>query len=117
MIHQLNVFTGTGNGYESANLCCEEIMSLNQIGDSIWTVVEPLSLGPLELNSRATIIRLEDGTVWVHSPVKLNDDNKAAVADLGDVQWLVAPNLLHNLIYRGVEDGLSTGTRHCTKGL
>ena len=70
---------------------------LTPISDSIWTLPAPLSIGGLKLNTRATIVRLQDGGLWVHSPVKLTEDLQAAVAELGPVRWLIAPCLLHHL--------------------
>ena len=72
-------------------------MSLTAISESIWTIPAPLSVGGLKLNTRATIVRLEDGGLWVHSPVNLTDELKDAVAALGPVRWLVSPCLLHHL--------------------
>jgi hypothetical protein len=46
---------------------------------------------------RATAIRLEDGTVWLHSPTRMDDEDAAALAAWGEVRHLVAPNALHHL--------------------
>lgn len=70
---------------------------ITAIADSIWTIPSPLSLGGLKLNTRATIVRLQDGALWVHSPVRLTDDLKTAVERLGPVKWLIAPCLMHHL--------------------
>lgn len=50
----------------------------------------------LALNGRCTVIELDDG-LWVHSPVPLTPERRAAVDALGPVRYLVAPNLMHHL--------------------
>ena len=39
--------------------------------------------------------RLSDGSRWVHSPVSLDDELAAALAELGDVKHIVTPNFEH----------------------
>lgn len=54
------------------------------------------SLMGLALGGRATIVELPGG-LWVHSPVPLTPERRAAVDTLGPVRWLVAPNTMHHL--------------------
>ncbi|MCP3100658.1 DUF4336 domain-containing protein [Myxococcus sp. K15C18031901] len=56
--------------------------------------------GFLELGGRMTVIRLPDGALWVHSPVRCTAEARAAVDALGPVRFLVAPNLMHHLHVR-----------------
>ncbi|MEM6532027.1 MAG: DUF4336 domain-containing protein [Myxococcota bacterium] len=46
---------------------------------------------------RTLVVRLEDGGLWVHSPVRLTDEIAEAVDALGPVCFIVAPNNLHHL--------------------
>ena len=41
------------------------------------------------------VLRLSDGSIWVHSPVNLDDDLAAALAELGEVKHIVTPNYEH----------------------
>jgi hypothetical protein len=41
------------------------------------------------------VLRLSDSSIWVHSPVHLDDDLAAALATLGDVKHIVSPNYEH----------------------
>lgn len=41
------------------------------------------------------MLRLSDGSIWVHSPVSLDDDLAAALAELGEVKHIVSPNYEH----------------------
>jgi len=46
---------------------------------------------------RMTIIRLEGGRLFVHSPIAPAPEMMAQVADLGNVAFLVSPNNIHHL--------------------
>ena len=41
------------------------------------------------------VLRLSDGSLWVHSPVQLDDELAAALAELGEVKHIVSPNYEH----------------------
>ena len=41
------------------------------------------------------VLRLSDGSVWVHSPVELDDTLAAALDELGPVKHIVSPNYEH----------------------
>lgn len=69
-------------------------------GFDVWVVDGPLIrmwYGPFRFPfpTRMTLIRLRDGRLWVHSPIRLTEDLRAAVDALGQVAFLVAPNRLH----------------------
>lgn len=70
---------------------------LESIGQDIWTCFMPMRIFGLAFNSRMTIIRLENGKLWVHSPIKKTEKLLAEIRALGDIQYLIAPNLLHHL--------------------
>jgi hypothetical protein len=40
-----------------------------QVGENIWALDQNLELGPLETPFRCVVIRLNDGTLWVHAPL------------------------------------------------
>ena len=70
--------------------------------DGVWTVDGPevaYKLGGMSIPcpTRMTIVRLADGTLWLHSPVAYSDELGFAVAELGRVSALVAPNSYHHL--------------------
>src|SRR3546814_12406504 len=45
--------------------------------------------------TRMTVARLDDGRLWLHSPIAPDAALFDAVDALGEVAWLVAPNSLH----------------------
>jgi hypothetical protein len=49
----------------------------------------------IDVGGRSVVIRLSDGSLWVHSPVALDEPLRAALAALGPVRHVVAPNYEH----------------------
>ena len=41
------------------------------------------------------VIRLEDGNLWIHSPVDLDEETINALQKLGNVKYVVSPNYEH----------------------
>ncbi|KAA5605635.1 DUF4336 domain-containing protein [Roseospira marina] len=73
-------------------------MTLQPIDRDIWLVEGPVvSFYGLPYTTRAVIVRLPDGGLWVWSPVDLTQDLRLAVGALGTVTHLVSPNRLHHL--------------------
>lgn len=74
--------------------------TLKPFADEIWIVDGP-EIGmayfgiTLPFPTRMTVVRLPTGGLWIHSPIHWNDDLGDAIARLGRVDHLVAPNTLH----------------------
>lgn len=66
------------------------------VPDSLWHAQQPLRLGPLRFTSRMTIVKLPDGGLWVHSPVRPRTQLVAEIDALGPVRDVVAPNREHH---------------------
>lgn len=70
--------------------------TLKPVDRNLWVVDGPLiRFMGLPFPTRMTIIRLADGSVWVHSPTGDDQELFESVAALGPVRALVAPNWLH----------------------
>ncbi len=67
-----------------------------EIGDDIWVFDRPLSLFGLKIGTRMTVIRLEDGSLFLHSAVELDEATRAELKELGTVRFVVAPNKVHH---------------------
>lgn len=52
------------------------------MGDGIWTFEQEQSLLNIAVNVRMTVIRLNDGTLWVHNPVAPTDECLALLREL-----------------------------------
>ncbi|MEX2500358.1 MAG: DUF4336 domain-containing protein [Wenzhouxiangellaceae bacterium] len=70
------------------------------VADEIWSSEYPVKFGPLALKSRTTVVRLTDGLLWVHSPMPISTEFLQDLAEIGDVGYVVAPNLTHHLFYQ-----------------
>lgn len=73
-----------------------------QQAQNVWTVEGPevgyrLAGMTIPCPTRMTVVRLTDGTLWLHSPVVPSNDLDSALARFGPVSALVAPNSYHFL--------------------
>lgn len=71
---------------------------LSAFGPSIWVADGPVvPFYSLPYPTRMALVRLDDGGLFVWSPIALTADIKAEVEALGEPKYLVAPNKLHHL--------------------
>jgi hypothetical protein len=62
----------------------------------LWLIDGPaIRFAGLPYTTRATVIRLPAGALWVHSPTRLTDGLASDLAALGTVGHLIAPNWIH----------------------
>jgi hypothetical protein len=71
--------------------------ALEALAPNLWVAARPLKLIVGNVGTRMTVIRLADGTLFLHSPVQLDTDTRAALDAVGPVRWVVAPNKVHHL--------------------
>jgi hypothetical protein len=72
--------------------------SLTPIAEDLWVVSQPLRfLGLFPIGCRMTVIRLSNGTLWLCSPVAIDDELAAMLDGIGPVAHLVGPNRFHHL--------------------
>jgi hypothetical protein len=67
------------------------------VDDKIWTMDRPVWFSGVRQRARTTIVRLEDGSLLVHSPAPPSDALAEQLRALGPVRWLVVPNCWHHL--------------------
>ena len=76
-------------GYDPLN-------TLKPIAENIWVVDGPsIKFYGASFSTRMTVLRLENGDIWLHSPTKICDSLKAEISALGPVCHLIAPNWIH----------------------
>jgi len=77
--------------------------ALIQRGEELWTAEGqadtgvPAFLRKYDFSTRMTVVRLPDGGLFLHSPVRLDDRLRAELDALGTVRAVVAPNRSHHL--------------------
>ncbi len=72
---------------------------LEQIGPELW--IADGGIVPFfgfDYPTRMAVVRLDDGGLWLWSPIALNPQLEAEVRALGPVRHLVSPNKLHHLV-------------------
>ncbi|WP_291056174.1 DUF4336 domain-containing protein [Hyphomonas sp.] len=72
--------------------------TLEKIGSDIWIAEGPsIKFLMMRITTRATVVRLSDGSIWFHSPVEFNEALAAEISELGTVRFIIAPNIYHHL--------------------
>ncbi len=74
---------------------------LTPLAPELWELNAPLSVFGMALGHRLTVARLPNGTLWLHSPVAHSPALAAALAQLGPVAHIVAPNAVHDTYLEG----------------
>jgi len=70
---------------------------LHPIAPGIWHAQRGMTAAGIPMTSRMTVIQLADGSLWLHSPIQLDDALRAELDALGPVRCIVAPNKTHHL--------------------
>ncbi len=69
--------------------------ALRPFGPNIWIVEQPSNFLGVPLGLRMTIIRLSNQQLLIHSMVPCNEQTYTAIDALGEVCYLISPNLEH----------------------
>ena len=72
-------------------------MALEPIAQDVWVAPMPHTVGGLRLGTRMTVVRLSDGSLFVHSPIVLYDALEQQIDSLGPVAHIVAPSWRNDL--------------------
>ncbi len=70
--------------------------SLRELDTNLWVAEQPQRFLGLEIGTRMSVVRLGSDLV-VHSPIRPTPPLMEALAELGRVRWVVAPNSFHHL--------------------
>ncbi len=78
---------------------------LRPIAENVWAQESTLRMpGGVHLPTRATVIRAAHGGLVLHSPIALDAEGLAALDQLGEVRWIVAPSAVHWLFVKGAKE-------------
>lgn len=92
-------------------------MALEPIAPNLWTASMPHTFMGLQLGTRMTVVRLSDGSLFVHSPITLNDELKREIDSFGPVAHIVAPSLYHHLFIGEFAAAYPEAKTHAAPGL
>ncbi len=56
---------------------------LRQIDTDLWVTERPQKILLAQVKTRMTVIKLADGTLFVHSPARLDEVTRASLDELG----------------------------------
>ncbi len=73
---------------------------LTALTEDVWVADQDHRFLGLRVGTRMTVVKLPDGSLFIHSPVALGAELKAATDAIGPVRHIVAPNLYHH-VYAG----------------
>ncbi len=78
----------------------EPLNTLKKVAENIWIAdgeiikMNVFSVG-IPFSTRMTVVKLKDGTLWCHSPIKSTPALLEEIDQLGEVRHLVSPNKIH----------------------
>jgi hypothetical protein len=90
---------------------------MRELDEGLWVQERPLGLLGIQVGARMTVVRLEDGGLFVHSPVALDDYLRGELDALGPVRHVVAPNQLHHLFVGPFRDAYPDARFYAAPGL
>lgn len=69
----------------------------NIVDDKIWVLDRSLWFSGVRMRARTTVVRLDDGSLLLHTPAPPTDALTEELRALGPVRWLLVPNCWHHL--------------------
>jgi hypothetical protein len=90
---------------------------LRELAQDLFVVERPLSVAGIEIGMRMTVIRLANGDLFLHSPVPVDDELRAAINAVGRVRHVVAPNKVHHLFVAGARAAWPDARFYAAPGL
>lgn len=73
------------------------MVKLIQFAPNIWHAQREFTASGIRISSRMTVVKMTDGSLWLHSPIRLDADLVRQLQALGEVKYIVAPNKAHHL--------------------
>ena len=90
---------------------------LTSLAPDLWVATRPLPLIVGDIGTRMTVIRLRDGSLFLHSPVQLDGKTRAALDAVGPVRAVVAPSLVHHFFVGDYGTTYPQATLYAAPGL
>ncbi|MBW7969581.1 SDR family oxidoreductase [Bradyrhizobium sp. BR 10289] len=91
---------------------------LTRVTDDVWIADDaPISAAGLVLPIRMTVIRLSNGDLVLHSPVRYSPALRDELESLGSIRYLLAPNVAHWTFLPEWQRQLPQATTFAARGL
>jgi hypothetical protein len=72
---------------------------VKSIAPDLWVVETPLRFRGIEVGRRMTVVRLASGSLLIHSPAPLSVALREALAQLGEVRFVVPASSMHGHLF------------------
>lgn len=90
---------------------------LKEIDKNIWVGEQSLKYLGLDVGTRMTVIRLTTGELIVISPIQVDNMTIHQLNEVGNVSYIIAPNLYHHLFASSFKDIYPKAKLWATPGL
>jgi hypothetical protein len=74
-------------------------VGIKPIAPELWLVETPLRFRGIEVGRRMTVVRLASGSLLIHSPAPLTAELREALAQLGEVRFVVPASSMHGHLF------------------
>jgi hypothetical protein len=91
--------------------------TFDRVAEDVWTTARTQRFWGVETGTRMNIVRLQDGGLFVHCPVALDEETRIAVDTLGPVRAVAASSLFHHLYVKQWMDAYPEATFCACPGL
>jgi hypothetical protein len=91
--------------------------TIKLLHDGLWVVEQSFALYRAEFGIRMTIVRLGNGELWLHSPVRFGANLAAQIAGLGPVKHIVSPSKMHRLFVLDWVQAFPQATHYVALGM
>jgi hypothetical protein len=71
--------------------------ALEPLAPDLWVASRPLPIAVGDVGARMTVVRSADGTLLLHSPVRLDAGLERSLCELGTVRFVIGPSKVHHL--------------------
>src|SRR4030095_4110489 len=80
---------GRGSRAEKSPPIMDADRPLRPLAPNLWVADRPLKLVVGDIGARMTVVRLRDGGLVLHSPVRLDGETRRALDELGPVRAVI----------------------------
>lgn len=85
--------------------------------DKVYVKQVPLYNYGIEFGARMTVVKLKDGSLFIYSPVDLDEKTKKSLDELGKVKYVIAPTVLHHFFINQYKKAYPNAKFYAAPGL
>lgn len=94
------------------------MIKMNQVTEHIWIFETEFKMGVMEIGGRMTVIDVDGkGNLLIHSPIRPTPEILDKLKQLGEIHFILAPNLFHHLFVGPFLKAFPNAKAYCAPGL